>query len=84
MVVDTVSIATKFIGVLLGSLIAFISWFIKGEMTDISHTLKAIQTELATVKKESALTQQAMKLELKYVRRDIDHIKQHVKTHGSR
>ena len=81
---DTVSIATKLIGVILGSLIAFISWFIKGEMGEISSTLKTIQVDLESVKKESALTQQEMKLEMKYVRRDIDRIKQHFKNHGSK
>lgn len=78
---DTVSIASKLIGVVLGALIAFISWFIKGEMGQIADTLKSIQSDVEIVKKDAALTQQEMKLELKYVRRDIDSIKQHFKGH---
>jgi len=60
----TSTLVTKVMVVLLSSLITLITWMIKEQITDMSTTLKSIQTDVQKVSRDYLLLDQKVELKL--------------------
>jgi len=64
--------AVKISAIIMSGLITVITYLIKEEMTDVSKTLKSIQTNVQTVSKDNLLLNQKVDLRLENIEQNFN------------